>query len=203
MKIAHLGASGNVGSKILDEALRRGHTVTAIVRNPARLAAREGLTAVAGDANVPGSIAPHFAGHDVVISSVHFADVSPDKVIGPTQQAKVPRLMIVGGAGSLRGPDGVDIVDSAGFPDAYKPEALAARAFLNVLKGTTDLDWTYVSPSAMIAAGERTGKFRVGQDDLLIGEDGQSRISEEDFAIAFIDELESHAHPSQRITVGY
>lgn len=203
MKIAHLGASGNVGSKILDEALRRGHTVTGIVRHPERLTPREGLTAVAGDATRPETVAPLLAGHDVVVSSLHFSDVSSDAILGATRTAGVPRLIVVGGAGSLRGPDGGDVVDSPEFPEAWKPEALAGRDFLNVLRTTEDLDWTFVSPSLMIASGERTGQFRLGEDEVLFGEDGQSRISEQDYAIAFVDELETPRYSRRRFTVGY
>jgi putative NADH-flavin reductase len=203
MKIAHLGASGHVGSKILDEALRRGHTVTAIVRNPDRMPEREGLTALAADADDPGEVAPLLVGHDVVVSSIRFTDIDPDSVIGATISSGVPRLAVVGGAGTLKGPDGKDLLDGPNFPEAYKPEALAGRAFLEKLRTTSGLDWTFVSPSAEFVPGERTGKFRLGHDDLLIGKDGQSRISQEDFAIAFVDELEKPKHSKRRFTVGY
>ena len=203
MKIAHLGASGNVGSKIVAEALRRGHIVTAVVRNPERVAPEPGLAAVAGDVTKPEGVAPFLAGHDVIVSSTHFATVPGDALIEAVRLSGVGRLFVVGGAGSLKAPDGVEIVDTPAFPEAYKAEALAGRETLNLLREVTDFDWTYLSPSALIAPGERTGKFRLGTDDLLVGEDGQSRISQEDFAIAVLDELEQPQHSKRRFTVGY
>lgn len=201
MKIALIGATGNIGTEIAKEALARGHEVTAIVRNPDRVPAQSNLKALKGDLN--GDVAPLLESHDVVATSVHFVDFDPQALIGAVKRAGVPRLMVVGGAGSLRSPDGTRVVDSPDFPEAWKAEALGGAAMLDILKSESDLDWTYLSPSAIIAPGERTGRFRLGEDDLLIGEDGQSRISQADYAIAFVDELENAAHPRRRFTVGY
>jgi uncharacterized protein len=114
----------------------------------------------------------------------------------------VKRYLIVGGAGSLEVAPGVRLIDTPNFPEAYKAEATAGAAFLDLLRGETGLDWTFLSPSALFVAGERTGKFRLGKDLLLANAEG-SRISFEDFALALVDELEKPAHPRQRFTVGY
>ena len=119
------------------------------------------------------------------------------------KQAGVPRLLVVGGAGSLEVAPGVALVDTPQFPAAYKAEALAGRAFLDTLRGEKALDWTFISPSALFEPGERTGSFRLGGDALLSDAAGQSRITMEDFAIALADEIETPAHPRQRFTVGY
>jgi len=203
MKIAHLGASGNVGAKIVTEALSRGHQVTAIVRNPGRVVPQLGLAAVLGDVTRPEEVAPLLAGHDVIVSSTHFATVPGESLIEAVRLSRVGRVLVVGGAGSLRGADGVEIVDSPDFPEAWKPEALGGRETLKLLREVTDFDWTYLSPSALLAPGDRTGKFRVGTDDLLVGENGESKISEEDFAVAVLDELERPSHSRRRFTVGY
>ena len=203
MRIALIGATGNIGTEIAGEALRRGHEVTAIVRNVEKVPQQAGLTARKGDVNDRAALAEALRGHDVVASSVHFTDVDAATLTGAVREGGVSRLAVVGGAGSLLLPDGGRLIDAPGFPEAYKPEAAAGAAFLDTLKEETDLDWTFLSPSAMIAPGERTGRFRLGDDGLLVGEDGQSRISQADYAIAFVDELERPAHSRRRFTVGY
>jgi putative NADH-flavin reductase len=201
--IALIGASGNVGSKILAEALNRGHTVTGIVRNPEKLPAHAGLTAKRGDVSDAKGLAALLAGHDAVISSLHFSASDPVLLLQAVRDSGVKRYLVVGGAGSLEVAPGKALVDTPDFPAIYKGEASKGRDFLALLRGVTDLDWTFLSPSAIIAPGERTGKFRLGGDQLLVGADGQSRISQEDYAIALIDELEKPAHRQQRFTVGY
>ena len=124
-------------------------------------------------------------------------------MIGAVKKAGVKRLLVVGGAGSLEVSPGVQLVDTPDFPEAYKPEALAGRDFLNVLRGERELDWTFLSPSALFVPGERTGKFRLGTDRLLVDAKGESKISMEDYAIALVDELETPRHSRQRFTVGY
>ena len=203
MKVALIGASGNVGSRILTELLNRGHEVTGIVRDTEKLQHHDRLVAKQGDINDEASLATLLAGHDAVISAVKFQSANPQSLIGAVKQAGVKRLLVVGGAGSLEVSPGVQLVDTPDFPEGYKPEALAGRDFLNVLKDERELDWTFLSPSALFVPGERTGKFRLGTDRLLIGSSGESKISMEDYAIAFVDELEMPRHSRQRFTVGY
>jgi putative NADH-flavin reductase len=203
MHIALIGASGRVGSHLLTELLSRGHRVTGIVRDPAKLASRPGLVLQAGDATQPSQLAPLLAGHDVVISAMRFQSFDPKAVIAAVKQAGVRRLMVVGGAASLEAAPGQALFDTPDFPDAYKPEAAAGRQALDVLRAEKDLDWTFLSPSAEFAPGERTGTFRLGGDHLLSDANGKSWISMEDYAIAFADELETPKHSRQRFTVGY
>ena len=202
MNIALIGATGNAGSRILAELIRRGHIVTAIVRNPTQVPAQAGVTAIKGDANDPVSLAALLKGHDAVVSSVRFSDSDPRKLIEAVRASGVKRYLVVGGAGSLDVAPGLRVIDTPNFPPAYKPEASAGGAFLEVLKGEQELDWTFLSPSAVFTAGERTGKFRLGRDQLLVN-DQDSSISFEDYAIALVDELEKPAHVRERFTVGY
>jgi uncharacterized protein len=203
MHIALIGVSGHVGSRLLAELLHRGHHVTGIARSTDKLPGQPHLVLKTGDATEPTSLVPLLAGHDVVVSAMRFESSDPRALIAAVKQAGVPRLMVVGGAGSLEVSPGNALIDAPGFPEAYKPEAEAGRQFLNVLRSEKDLDWTFVSPSAEFAPGERTGKFRVGDDRLLIDANGKSWISMEDYAIAFADELETPRHSRQRFTVGY
>ena len=203
MKIAVIGASGNAGSRIAAELARRGHTVTAIARNPEKIAAQANVTAVKGDVLDQAGLASLLAGHDVAISSVHFLDSDPARLIGAAKQSNVGRYLVVGGAGSLEVAPGVRLVTTPGFPVAYKAEAEKGGAFLDLLRTEAELNWTFLSPSALFTAGQRTGKFRLGTDQLLTAEDGKSWISFEDFAVALADEIERPAHIRQRFTVGY
>ena len=143
------------------------------------------------------------AGHDAAISSVHFLDSDPVKLIGAARELKVGRYLVVGGAGSLEVAPGDRLVTTPGFPVAYKAEAERGAAFLDLLRAEKELNWTFLSPSAMFVAGERTGKFRLGTDRLLTAADGKSWISFEDFAVALADEIEHPAHIRRRFTVGY
>ena len=203
MKIALIGATVNVGSRILDEALRRGHEVTAIARDISKLAPRPKLERAVGDVADAASLAKSLAGNDVVVSSVRFLTPHLANVVTATKAAHVPRLLVVGGAGSLEVAPGVALVDTPNFPAAYKAEATAGRDFLVALRRETALDWSFLSPSAFFHAGERTGKFRLGTDQLLTASDGKSSISYEDYAIALLDEIEAPKHPRGRFTVGY
>jgi putative NADH-flavin reductase len=203
MKIALIGVSGHVGSRLLAELLSRGHSITGIARDTASLASRPGLVLMAADAAQPGQLAPLLIGHDVVISATRFLSSDPKALITAVKQANVPRLMMVGGAASLEVAPGQALLDTPGFPEAYKPEAQAGRRALDILRAEKNLDWTFVSPSAEFAPGARTGKFRVGGDQLLSDANGKSWISMEDYTIAFADELEAPKHSRQRFTVGY
>lgn len=203
MNIALIGATGNVGSRLLDELLRRGHNVTAIARNPERAAARPGVTVKRADAADKAGLATALAGHDAAISSVRFLGSDPHTLIEAVKEAGVPRYLVVGGAGSLEVAPGARLVDAPSFPAAYRDEALAGAVFLDLLRSENELDWTFLSPSALIGPGERTGRFRLGGDQLLADEKGNSAISYEDYAVAMIDELEKPAHSRRRFTVGY
>jgi hypothetical protein len=203
MKIALIGSTGGVGSRVAAEALSRGHRVTGISRHPEKQAAKPGLSAVRGDAADAEGLPRLLEGHDAVVSATRFLGSDARALIAAVKSARVPRLLVVGGAGSLEAAPGVALIDAPQFPAAYKPEASAGREFLNVLRGETELAWTFLSPSAFLSPGERTGKFRLGGDALLVGADGQSRISIEDYAVALVDELETPRHARRRFTVGY
>lgn len=200
--IALIGASGNAGSRILKELSDRGHRVTALARHPEKVARLPGVTPTAVDAGDQAALAARLKGHDIVISAVHFTASDPQVLIGAVKAAGVKRYLVVGGAGSLEVAPGVALVSTPDFPEAYKAEALAGGVFLDLLRKEPTLDWTFLSPSAMFVPGERTGKFRLGKDELLVNEKGSS-ISFEDYAIALVDEVEKPAHSRQRFTVGY
>jgi putative NADH-flavin reductase len=203
MKIALIGVTGRVGSRLLAELLRRGHHVTGIARNTGKLAGQPGLVPKNADADQPAQLAPLLAGHDAVISALKFAITDAAALITAVKQARVKRLMVVGGAATLEVAPGHLLLVAPGFPAAYRPEAEGGRRFLDILRGERELDWTFLSPPAELDPGERTGKFRLGTDQLLTDANGKSWISMEDYAIAFVDELEAPKHSRQRFTVGY
>lgn len=211
MKIAILGATGWIGGAILKEAQSRGHKVIALVRDPSKLSVADVVVVRAVDLEQP-LVADTFAGVDVVIAAVggraqqnhglvastvqHLLDVLPN--------AKVPRLLWVGGAGSLEVAPGVTLVSSPDFPAAYKDEALAQGEALKVFRAAqTAINWTFVSPAAEIYPGESEGPYRLGGDSFFTDANGQSRISVTDYAKAMVDEAEKGAHPNQRISVAY
>jgi putative NADH-flavin reductase len=203
MKIAIVGATGNVGSRLVDEALARGHRVTAVARNASRLPPDANLTFSGVDATDPEQLSEALRGHDVVISATPFRNVKPESLIGAVRQSGVKRYLVVGGAGSLEVSPGQALVDSPDFPALYREESLAGKAFLEALHKVNDLDWTMLSPSALFIAGKRTGVYRLGQNSLLTAADGKSWISFEDFAVAMLNEVEHPKHARQRFTVGY
>ena len=202
-KIAIIGATGRAGSQLLEEALRRGHSVVAIARNTESIDVKPGVTVKKADALNADELQKAVSGSDVVISAAHFATVPAEALIGPVKNAGVKRLLVVGGAGSLLLPTGERVIDSAGFPEEYRAEASAGSVFLDKLRQEKELDWSFLSPSAEFVEGLRTGDFRLGQDHLLISEKGRSWISFSDYAIALIDEVERPKHSRQRFTVGY
>jgi putative NADH-flavin reductase len=210
MNIALIGATGMIGQRILKEALDRGHQVTAIVRDPSRLPLQhENLKYVTGDIFDADSIAAAAAGHDAVISAygpglenANLIVEAAQSLIEGVKSSGVRRLLVVGGAGSLEVAPGVQLVDTPEFPEAYKEVALAHRDALAVYRNA-DLDWTYFSPAALIAPGERTGTYRTGTNQLVANEQGESRISAEDYAVAMIDELENPQYIRKRFTVAY
>ncbi|QTH22477.1 hypothetical protein DFR49_3158 [Hephaestia caeni] len=202
MNIALIGASGRVGSRILAELSNRGHTVTAIARDPARVASLPGVTAIAGDIEATEALAELVKGHDLVISSVLFSASDANKLIAAVKASGVRRYYVVGGAGGLEVAPGKMLLDTPEFPEIYKVEAQAGVDFLDKLKAEDTLNWTFLAPSAVFEPGERTGRFRLGKDQLLANENG-SNISFEDFAVALVDEIETPTHVRQRFTVGY
>lgn len=210
MKIALIGGNGTVGQRILQEALTRGHQVVAIVRDPSRITKQDpNLRVVTGDLLDGESISKGVAGYDVVISAygpAHGAEGTmstvTQRLISAVKQSGVKRLLVVGGAGSLEVAPGLKLVNAPNFPDAWKEVALAAAETLDIYR-KADLDWTYFSPAAMFQPGERTGVFRIGTDQLVVDEKGESHISTEDYAIAMLDEVENPRFIRKRFTVGY
>jgi putative NADH-flavin reductase len=213
MKLALIGASGFVGAAVLQEALGRGHQVTGIVRNPAKLPQHAALNAVAGDAYNAEALAAHFKGHDAVIHAFNpgwgTADIrerfiqGSQAIIAASKQADVQRLLVVGGAGSLYVAPSLQLIDTPDFPAEYKEGAEGARQALNLLKAETALAWSFISPPALLQPGARSGQFRIGGDQLLMNGDAPAQISVADLAVAIIDELERPHHLRQRFTVGY
>lgn len=203
-RIAILGITGRAGSRIATELLQRGHSITGIARDISKAAARPGLSLKAADATDAGALAPLLQGHDVVVSSTRFVGgISAAALIAAARQAGVQRVVVVGGAGSLEVAPGKALIDSPEFPAIYKAEAGAGRDFLQALRAEGELDWTFISPSALFEPGPRTGHFRLGGEQLLVDAGGNSHISMEDYAIALADEIEAPRHSRARFTVGY
>jgi putative NADH-flavin reductase len=203
MKIALIGASGHAGSRILAELANRGHKVTAIVRHPDKMPKHDGVTTIKADVHETPDLAKILAGHDAVISSLHFLACDAPTLLKAIREASVRRYLVVGGAGSLEARPGVRVIDTPEVSAAYRDESSAGVAFLETLRTVSDLDWTFLSPSAEFVEGVRTGKFRLGEDALLHDSQGRSWISYEDYAVALVDELEQPAHLQRRFTVGY
>ncbi|SDW56864.1 NAD(P)-dependent oxidoreductase [Lysobacter enzymogenes] len=216
MNLVLIGATGYVGRAVLEEALARGHRVTAVARNTDALPAHAGLTAKAATVGSgdPAALAAVLRGADAVIASFNAGgwknpNLGADTVAGYAQivaaakQAGVPRLLVVGGAGSLEVAPGQQVLDQPGFPDEYRGGAEAMRSVLNTLREERELDWSFLSPAAHLVPGERTGRFRLGGDQLLVDADGESKISVQDYAVALIDELEQPAHSRTRFTLAY
>ena len=209
MKVALYGSTGKAGSRILKELVSRGHRVTAIARNPAKLEGVAGITTKKDDLSDVNQTAEAIRGVDAVISAYGPPQDNTDEIVEVTRRqveavkrAGNPRLLVVGGAGGLNVAPGVTLLDSGYLPDAYKPIATSHVRALNVLK-TSDIEWTYLAPAAYFEPGERTGKFRLGKDELIANEKQESRISMEDYAIALVNELEKPEHRKQRFSVGY
>ncbi|MEU4209690.1 NAD(P)H-binding protein [Streptomyces sp. NPDC026206] len=213
-KIALFGATGTIGSRVLREALDRGHQVTAAVREPSKLTERHPrLTVVTGDVLDAASVAAVAEGQDVVVSAVgggdgpgHVATIEPaakSLVTGLRRLGDAaPRLITVGGAGSLRTPDGKQVWDAEGLPEFLLQIMHAHGDALDYYRTVSDIRWTNVSPAAQIAPGERTGTYRTALDELVTDAQGTSRISAEDYAVALIDEIETPKHIGERFTVG-
>ncbi|MEU4701308.1 NAD(P)-dependent oxidoreductase [Nonomuraea dietziae] len=216
MRITVFGAAGAVGSRVVTEALSRGHHVTAVVRDPSRhqqapTAATPSATLGVGDASDPADAARLIAGHDLVITAVrpapgHEADlVTATQTLLSAAHHAATRILLVGGAATLTVPgSGATMVldDPAHLPAAYRPIALACAAQLQACRAS-DADWTYLSPAAQLLPGTRTGTYRLGADELLLDADGTSAISMEDLAVALLDEAEHPRHRRTRFTVAY
>lgn len=213
MKVVIIGASGQIGAFIRDEALARDHQVTAIVRNPEKITVRNPhLTVVKADI-LKDEVDELVKGHGAVISAYNPGWINPDiyneqirgykAIISGIKKSGINRLLVVGGAGTLEVAPGVLVLDTTNFPEQVKGGVLATRETLYMLKEEKELEWTFLSPPSSIAPGERTGHYRVGKDQLLKNEEGESKISTQDYAVAMLDELEHPQHIRERFTVAY
>lgn len=209
MKVAIIGASGFIGSAILNEALSRGHDITAIVRNPEKVTvSNPRLNVNKGDVIKEEELVSLLKGNEAVISAYSANDSSTyvkaiTAIINATKKAGITRLLAVSGAGSLEVKPGVQLLDTPEFPAEWKDGATATRDAFDVIKQVTDLDWSVLSPAMVIEPGPRTGIFRLGKDQVLFNDKGESKISTADFAVALLDELERPAHIKQRFTLAY
>lgn len=213
MKLVLFGATGHIGHAILEEALARGYDVTAIVRDTSRLKSDHDRLHVAEGTVEESSLWLAYAKHaDAVIASLSprrngNSDTLPNAaqtLLETLNGTNLKRLLWVGGAGSLEVAPGVKVIDDPQFPEAWKPEAQAQARALDVFRASkADVDWTYISPAALIEDGKRTGRYRVGGEQLLVDGQGVSRITVTDYAIALLDRLEQNDALRQRITVAY
>ena len=202
MNVTVLGASGRAGSEITRELAARGHAVTAVARNPDRIPAAPGVNAVAGDASDPAALAELIRGSDAVISALHF-DVPAETLLGALKAAGVHRLLVTGGAASLEVAPGVRLIDTPEFPEEWKVIAQGGIIFLDALRNEKDIDWTFFSPAAFIEETPPLGHYRLGADQLVVDDKGESRIGFSDYAIAMVDELERPKHSRARFTAAY
>lgn len=210
-----IGATGFVGSAILDELLNRGHKVTALVRGAGKLTGKTGVEIAVGDVADEDAVAKLAEGKDAIISAYNPGWTNPDiaslitenypKILSAAKRSGVERLLIVGGAGTLFCAPGLRVVDSGAIPEEIMGGVRPLGDFyLNILTKEQDIDWIFFSPAgAFDEKGQRTGKFRLGKDDLIVDEGGQSHISVQDYALAIVDELEKTAHHKERFTIGY
>lgn len=207
MDVVLFGATGKAGSRILQELLSRGHQVTAVARNPSNLPPN--VKSKQDDLSNVDTIASIIQGKDAVISAYSPPQDNTDALLGVTERqiaavkkAGDIRLIVVGGAGSLEVAPGVTLIESGHLPAEWLPIATSHANALKILEAS-NINWTYFSPAAYFGPGERTGKFRLGEKDLVADNQGNSRISMEDYAIALVDELEKPAHQRARFTIGY
>ena len=216
MKIALIGASGFVGSSVLKELLQRGHEVTAIARSLEKIKPSTNLTLVKADVSNEQELTGAVANHDAVVSAYNAGWSNPNlyndfikgskSIQSGVKKAGVGRLLVIGGAGSLFISSDQQIVDTEGFPDEWKPGALAGRDYLNILKEEEKLDWTFLSPAVEMnlgTSGQRKGTYRTGFDYPVFDSARRSVISVEDVAVAIVDELENPQHTRRRFTVAY
>jgi len=210
-----IGASGFVGTAILNELLARGHRVTAVVRNPGKIGIESpSLTVVQADVTDTSVLVAACKGRDAVISAYNPGWTNPNiyeetlrnypLILEAVRQSGVRRLLCVGGAGTLFCAPGLRVVDSGVIPDAIMGGVRSLGEFyLNTLMNEKEIDWIFFSPAGTLEPGKKTGKFRLGKDDLIVDENGNSHISVEDYAVAMVDELENPKHHYERFTIGY
>jgi len=212
-----IGATGFVGSALLNELLNRGHKVTAVVRDPEKLVGMAGVEAVKCDVTDVDGIAKLAEGKDAVISAYNPGWGNPRQyeetlenyplILKAVKQSGTERLLIVGGAGTLFVKPGLRLMDTGTLPEAWLPGVKSmGKFYLETLVNENGIDWVFLSPAANLGnlqKGVRTGKYRVGKDDLLVDAEGNSFISVEDYAVAMIDELETPRHHKERFTVAY
>ncbi|MDR1707345.1 MAG: NAD(P)H-binding protein [Prevotella sp.] len=215
-KVALIGATGFVGSHLLQELLDRGYEVTALARSVEKIQIKnDKLKTIAVDVTNLGALTEVLKGNDIVLSAYNPGWTNPniyndfikgsETIQQAVKEAGVKRYVVIGGAGSLY-IDGKQIVDGADFPASIKPGATAARDYLNELRKETGLDWTMFSPAINMHQGiktGRTGKYRLGTEEPVFDKDGESILSVEDLAVAVVDELENHKFPRQRFTAAY
>ena len=207
MQVILYGATGNSGSRILKELISRGHDVTAIARDTAKVPA--GVKSKQDDLSSVDAIAAIAADADVVVSAYAPPQDNPDALLGVTerqiaaaQKVGSVRLIVVGGAGSLEVAPDVSLLASGHLPEAYVPIATAHGKVRKLLEASS-INWTYFCPAAYFEPGERTGKFRLGTKELVANDKGESRISMEDYAIALVDEIESQKRTRATFSIGY
>jgi putative NADH-flavin reductase len=215
MRVAIVGATGQVGSRLLQEALRRGHAVIAIVRNPSKLPQHPLLRGTATDVFDTAALTAAIRGTQAVLQAYRPPREDPlearidgqrratRSIVAAAKSAAVARVLAVGGAGTLEVAPGVLNMDRPEFPAAWKGGAASTAQVKEVLQAQREVQWTVLCPAHNLVAGERTGQFRLGTDQLLVDASGDSRISFEDFAVALLDELEHPRHTGRRFTVGY
>ena len=210
-----IGATGFVGSAVLNELVSRGHKVTAVVRNIEKVAKGELLDAVKEDVANVDAIAKLAEGKDAIISAYNPGWTNPDiatlisenypKILSAAKKSGVERLLIVGGAGTLFCAPGLRVVDSGAIPEEIMGGVRPLGDFyLNKLMNENDIDWVFFSPAGVFdQQGKKTGNYRLGKDDLIVDAEGNSHISVQDYADAMVNELEKPAHHKERFTIGY
>lgn len=215
-KVAVIGATGFVGTQVVNELANRGYSVEAIVRDASKVEQNDKVSAKSIDVNNIDELSEALKGSDAVISTFNAGWTNPnlyndfltgsENIEKAVEKAGVKRFITVGGAGSLYIADGVQIVDTPDFPEAYKPGATAARDYLNKIKENNTLDWTFFSPAIEMNqanAGSRTGKYRTSLETPVLNEEGRSILSVEDVAVVLVDELEQNNHIRERFTAAY
>ncbi|HAU5647208.1 NAD(P)-dependent oxidoreductase [Serratia nevei] len=213
MKVAIIGATGFVGRRVVDEALARDIQVTAIARQKKELPEHANLTVALGDVADTAWLAGQLRGQDAVISAYNpgwgednlyeKTARGAQQILTAVEQAGVKRLLVVGGAGSLEVAPGVELVDTPQFPENIRPGAQAVRDLRNKLRNESVLDWTYLSPAALLEPGKRTGQFRLGTTQLLMNGEAPASISVEDLAVAIVDEIEKPQFIRAQFTAAY